>query len=238
MTQQDEAQTRPSLIRRLIPAAWKKAAKRAWLEYKFGGAVQAIEALPVGAAPTREMLDRLQAAWTNRGFVARGDYLEEVARRAVETDGPILECGSGLTTILLGLLAGRRGVATWSLEHMPVWHARVSERVKNHKLREVNLCLSPLREYEGFAWYDPPLDALPEEFQLVVCDGPPSETHGGRYGLLPVLGERLPKGSLIMLDDANRQSETETLRRWAEEADISVEIRERPTGTFALVTRR
>ncbi|HYH86749.1 MAG TPA: hypothetical protein VEX60_14955 [Pyrinomonadaceae bacterium] len=238
MAQEDEGRVRPSPLRRLIPGGVKQALKRAWLEYKFSGAVRRIADLPPGSMPTRDMLERLQAAWTNRGFVAKGDYLEEVARRAVETDGPILECGSGLTTILVGLLAGRRGVVTWSLEHMPVWHARVRERVKRYGIRGVHVCLSPLREYGGFSWYDPPAEMLPGEFKLVICDGPPESTPGGRYGLLPVLGDRLQAGALILLDDANRPSETEVLRRWGAEADISVEMRERPTGTFALVTRR
>ncbi|MBC7929873.1 MAG: hypothetical protein H7Z38_04825 [Rubrivivax sp.] len=222
----------------MIPVAVKQAAKRAWLEYKFSGAVRRIADLPPGSMPTRDMLERLQSAWTNRGFVAKGDYLEEVARRAVETSGPILECGSGLTTILVGLLAGRRGVATWSLEHLPIWHERVTKRAKRYDIRGVHVCLSPLREYEGFSWYEPPMDMLPGEFKLVICDGPPGSTPGGRYGLLPVLGDRLRGGALILLDDANRASETEVLRRWGAEADIIVEMRERPTGTFALVTRR
>jgi hypothetical protein len=47
----------------------------------------------------------------------RYDYLEEVIDRAARTSGPILECGSGLTSLLLGLYAGpsqcpRRG--RWS----------------------------------------------------------------------------------------------------------------------------
>jgi hypothetical protein len=237
MAQEDEARVKLSFVRRMIPSGVKQAAKRAWLEYKFSGAVRRIADLAPGSMPTRDMLERLQAAWTNRGFAAKGDYLEEVARRVVETEGPILECGSGLTTILVGLLAGRRGVAAWSLEHMPVWHARVTERVKRYKIRGVHVCLSPLREYDGFTWYDPPHGMLPDEFKLVICDGPPGTTPGGRYGLLPILGDRLQSGALILLDDANRPSETEAIRRWGAEADISVEMREHPTGTFALVKR-
>lgn len=236
MTHDDKGHIEPTLFRRMFPVSLKQAVKRGLLEYKFGEAVRQIAKLPAGTVPTRDMLKQLQESWTNRGFVAKGDYLEEVAHRAVETEGPILECGSGLTTILVGLLAGRRGVEIWSLEHLPVWHERVMRRVSRFNLRTTHVCLSPLRDYDGFTWYEPPLDKLPEEFKLVICDGPPEQTPGGRYGLMPVLGGRLQKGTLILLDDANRPGELAVLCRWGAEASIETEICARPTGTFARIT--
>ena len=46
----------------------------------------------------------------------------------------------------------------------------------------------------SFVWYDVPKDVWPAEFRLVVCDGPPGDMKGGRYGLLPLVGARLPPG--------------------------------------------
>ncbi len=223
-------------LKALVPRAVKRSVKRALLERKFARAVRAIEALPPGRMPTRETLRELQEGWTNRGFAAKYDYLEEVAKRVAETDGPVLECGSGLTTVLSGLLAGRRGVETWSLEHIPLWRDRVAERLRRYRIRGCSVRLVTLRDYEGFSWYDPPSD-LPAQFRLVICDGPPDSTPGGRYGLMPVLGERLPPGALILLDDAGRESESEVLRRWEAESKVSTSLVESPTGTFAVVTR-
>src|SRR3954468_15119756 len=110
-------------LKRLVPASVKSKVNKAILDSKFRSAIREIASLSEGQSPSREMLTRLQAGWGNEGFAARTDYLEEVARRAVETPGPVLECGSGLTSILLGFLAGRRGVETWSLEHFPEWLA-------------------------------------------------------------------------------------------------------------------
>lgn len=226
-----------SRLKRLVPAPLKRRAKEALLSRTFRRAVAEIDSLTLGEVPPREVLERLQLGWGNEGFAAQIEYLEEVARRAATTAGPILECGSGLTTILMGLLAGRRGVATWSLEHIPDWGARVVQSLKQFKIPHAQVRHALLRDYEGFSWYDAPLTELPMDFQLVICDGPPGATHGGRYGLLPVLGARLPAGSVILLDDATRLGEAEVLRRWVTEARMDVAMHEGRDGSFAVITR-
>jgi hypothetical protein len=198
--------------------------------------MQRISNLPEGEVPSRELLTKLQTGWGNESYAASCDYLEEVIKRACTTTGPILECGSGLTSLLLGVVAGRRGVEIWSLEHVPEWHARLELVFRKYRISGVHIHLAPLRKYGEFFWYDPPLDALPDNFSLVVCDGPPGQTLGGRYGLLPLLGSHLTAGALILLDDANREGEAETLSRWIDEENVRVALREAPTGSFALVT--
>jgi predicted O-methyltransferase YrrM len=224
-------------LKRLVPAPLKRKAKDALLSRTFARAIADISKLPLGEVPPREVLERLQRGWGNEGFAAQMEYLEEVGRRAATTAGPILECGSGLTTILMGLLAGRRGVQIWSLEHISDWRARVERNLKQFSVPNTQVRHTLLRDYEGFSWYDAPLDELPKEFQLVICDGPPGETRGGRYGLLPILGDRLPSGSVILLDDATRSGEAEVLRRWTAEANVKVAMRTSTDGSFAVVTR-
>ena len=61
----------------------------------------------------------------------------------------------------------------------------------------------------------PPLAEMPGQFAMVVCDGPPGTTPGGRYGLLPVMGSSLAPGCQILLDDAAREDEKIIAARWA-----------------------
>jgi predicted O-methyltransferase YrrM len=223
-------------LKRLIPKPIKRSVKDALRQLAFDRAIRQLTFLPVGQLPSRQLLVDLQAGWGNESFAARTDYLEEVVTRASNTGGPILECGTGLTTILLGCLAGRRGIETWSLEHLPEWHTQMTKTLRRYGIPHTHVCFAPLHDYNGFYWYDPPLATLPKGFDLVICDGPPGTTPGNRYGLMPVLGERLAAGSLILLDDADRPGEAEVLRSWASEADLTVRLRELPTGTFAVLT--
>jgi hypothetical protein len=155
---------------------------------------------------------------------ASEEYLQALFRHASASRGPILECGSGLSTLLLGIAAQHAGQKVYSLEDHSEWLKVVRSALRRYKITSVELCLSPLREYGDYEWYDPPQAILPKDFALVVCDGPQGTAHGGRYGLMPVLGERLGSGCVVLLDDASRMSEQQVLARWDEELHISHEI--------------
>ncbi|HKP47804.1 MAG TPA: class I SAM-dependent methyltransferase [Pyrinomonadaceae bacterium] len=215
----------------------KRALKTKLASFRIWRATRAIAKLRGGEVPDRRTLRLLSEGWGNDGFAPTLDYLEEVARSAATTEGPILECGSGLTTLLMGLLAGRRGVAIHSLEHSESWQQRISNALRKNGIRNVEVLMAPLRDYGSFAWYDAPLHQLPEEFRLIVCDGPPGNTKGGRYGLLPVIGPRLRQGAVIVLDDADRPGEIEMVSRWKKEMDLAMQVFEKPAGHFARLVR-
>jgi hypothetical protein len=113
--------------------------------------------------------------WANEGWSADTSYLEAVCHWASRVRGPILECGSGLTTLLLGVVA-RDQVIT--LEHMPEWKDRVQLVARKHSV-PVNVVNAPIVDYVGFHWYSVP-KSLPGNIELVICDGPPSDVLGGR----------------------------------------------------------
>ena len=226
----------PHPLKRFIPAQIKRPVRKAALTYLFRQAMSEVASLRPGEVPPRELLRRLRLGWDNQGWDAKLDYLETILQSASATEGPILECGSGLTTLLLGQLAGRRGVQTWSLEHNREWYLRVSSALRKHRVDGVNLCYAPLRNYEGFNWYNPPLEEMPGKFSLVICDGPPDLANGGRYGLVPILRSRLANKAVILFDDAKEPGQPEVLRRWTKEQGMQVELRETEEVSFAIVT--
>ena len=222
-------------IKTLVPRSVKSAVKAALGAYRFERALHSLLRLPAGETPPVALIEQLAVAWGNEGFAAKDAYLLEICSRAARTSGPILECGSGLSTILLGVLAGRRGVSVWSLEHIPEWATRSQNILNRHRLHNVCLCLTPLRDYGEFTWYNPP-PGLPQRFSLVVCDGPPLSVRGHRYGLLPVLGERLTEGGVILMDDTALTEEQEVMQRWVQEFHVSVEMRYLLGRSFAILT--
>ena len=174
--------------------------------------------------PGNPVVTDLIYGWGNEGWSALDDYLADCMEHALTAKGPILECGSGLSTVIVGAIAKRRGLCHWALEHTPEWAAKVRRYVKRYNLDSVSLCVSPLKDYGAFCWYDVPLESMPERFSLVICDGPPGSTKGGRYGLAPVMRERLKPGCVILLDDTSRQAERATASRWESELGASAEM--------------
>jgi hypothetical protein len=175
--------------------------------------------------------------WGNERWTAEAPYLSEVIREAEKSRSSILECGSGLTTLMMGAIATRRGIHLHALEHNAEWHARVTEAVAGFGLTNVTVHLAPLRDYGSFDWYDVSLDALPNDFSLIVCDGPPGVTRGGRSGMLPIMRAKLAKTFSILIDDTNRDGEGQLALQWENELSASHGRKAGGRGFARLVVR-
>lgn len=224
-------------VKKWLPKSIKRPVKEMLLRRQLRDAIRAISKLPAGEVPDRHQLSELIAGWSNEGYAANLEYLEAVAKNSVNTSGPVLECGSGATTILLGLLCARRNVEVWSLENSDEWRQRVTKALHDNGVSGVHVCAAPLIVYGEFDWYDPPLEQMPKEFSLVICDGPPGTTKGGRFGLLPVMGNRLPPGSTILLDDAGRPGELELIKKWENEARFETVLVKSKGSEYAVMRR-
>ena len=200
----------PTPLRRFLHARRRAAV--------FGEALRRFLRDPEGSAtPGSDVISNLIQGWDNVGWSALEEYLVACLRHARACRGPILECGSGLTTVLIGATAGVSGNTLWTLEHDPAWEEKVDGCLKRFHIGSVRLHVGPIRDYSDFSWYDPPLERMPDGFSLVICDGPPGGTRGGRYGLLPILKGKLKPGCVILLDDVAREEEWAIANRWAEE---------------------
>jgi hypothetical protein len=209
-----------ALIKKTLPSSVKAKIKSFGRERRLGAAIRKLALVPVGEAPPRHLLSELRRGWGDDGFRAADGYLEEVARWAAAAQGPVLEIGSGLTTLVLALLVGRRGLPVWTLEHDRHYLDNTQAKLSRYKLTNVHLTLAPLRDYGAFCWYDPPHDALPQDFSLIIADGPPGDVKGGRFGLLPVLRSHFAPDAVILLDDAERSQEKAVLQKWASEYNL------------------
>lgn len=171
----------------------------------------------------RRLLERLTFGWGNR-YSAHTEYMSAYLRHASQSIGPILECGSGLSTLLLGVVAARSGNRVWSFEHDLTWGDKVQKLLHYWQINSVELNIGKLQRYWGFDWYSIPDTQIPQEFALIVCDGPPGNTFGGRYGLLPMMAKHLSANTTILLDDYERTGEQTIVRQWQTEIPCVVEV--------------
>lgn len=182
-------------------------------------------------------LKRLSWAWGNTAWSAGPGFIHTALQLTDGTDSPVLECGSGLSTLIIGARLARRDQRLVALEHDMRWYLRIAVLLQRHALRNVTLCYARLRDYGDFAWYD--VESIPQElrFGLVLCDGPPGKTSGGRYGLVPMMRPRLTADATILLDDYQRDDERTIAERWAAELPASLQtVAHSPE--LALIRRR
>jgi hypothetical protein len=217
MTQHSSLRTQLGRIRREA-----RARRTQWhLDRAIRAMIRAGRVDEAGISATRRW-------WANPTFAAEVSFVLESVELATSLGGPILECGTGLTTIALAVAARQVPMVVVALEHSPRWHQRITDTLERHRLRaNVTIELCPIRQYSDFAWYDVSAVSLPDDIKLCVCDGPPDGT-GDRRGLLPVVGSNLGSGARILLDDVARQSEQAAIRSWADEYGVvSEEQRDR-----------
>jgi len=200
-----------------VPYKVKRAFQAAHRRIVFWNSIAQFRKVQTGDDVDIRLLKKLVYGWGNESWSIDHQNLAETLRWVSATTGPILECGSGLTTLLVGMLGFASGRHLWSLEHDPVWAERTQKRIGRLGIVGVHLRLTDLRDYGSYSWYSPPLAEMPSDFGLVLCDGPPGTTHGGRYGLLPTMHEKLAPDCVVLLDDATREGEHEIMKRWSEE---------------------
>jgi predicted O-methyltransferase YrrM len=136
----------------------------------------------------------------------------------------VVECGSGLSTVWMGLalraMGTGRGVA---LEHEQEFRDKTLDAVERHGLEDwVEVRLAPLVPVtigkDTFSWYTTDALADVRSIDVLLVDGPPALTGPlARYPAVPVLMDRLVDGARILLDDTIRPEERAASDRWLEE---------------------
>jgi Methyltransferase domain len=209
-----------------------KSTYRRWMLRRTLGAL--VRTLREGRPASQRLLDRLRYGWANESWSAETCFLASMLNWLPTTAGTIVECGSGLSTLVLAAATTSYGRRLLTLEHDMAWAQKVRAALTFAPGSNVEVTLTPLQSYGDFDWYSiagvPPLAPI----GFVVCDGPPGATRGGRYGLVPVLKDMMAPGCIVLLDDTQRPEERRIFDRWREELDATV-IEEAPTHSVLRV---
>lgn len=140
-------------------------------------------------ATYQEAFDSLGNKWS-----AQADVLSLAADLARSADGPVLEMGSGLSTIVMAAA----GAKVWCVEHN-LGFAEALEVMAAKAGVSANIKLITAELKDG--WYDLAdiADQLPDTFALAFVDGPPRYL-GTRLPFFDAFGERC---RVILYDDAS-----------------------------------
>lgn len=139
----------------------------------------------------------------------------------------ILECGSGLSTLIFARYAENNPeVKVVSLEHDQKYFDQTAlllgSLIKRVELLRCDLIENSEHSATDEALiYDVDLSKYPK-FDFVLIDGPPSGA-GGREQIFPWIFRRLNKDCEVWLDDGDRPQESQAIKNWKEKYNIVVE---------------
>ena len=199
--------------------------------------LRALGALPAGAPIELRYLEDIRRSWGNPSWTADAGFLREVAAAVRSRPGAVLDCGSGLSTLVAATVAARHGGVVWSLEQDRSWYEYMARVIEALRLGNVRLFHTPLRTFADFAWFDLERVELPSRFSIVSVDGPavvrsafPPEIYAAwRVGVVPVLRSRGIAWEEILLDDVEDLRSPALAERWRREGIPTIEI-DTPTG--------
>jgi len=147
--------------------------------------------------------------------------------------GLVVECGSGLSTLWAALALETVGGSgrVVALEHDERYLSATEATLAAHGVaHRAEVRHAPIEQVkvgqEQWPWYAISRVEDLNGIDLLLVDGP-VVTLGpqSRYPALPVLRDRLNPGAVILLDDANRSEEQETLAHWcADWPQLSTEM--------------
>ena len=160
-------------------------------------------------AGTETLEDFVEARkYVNNHWGALEDVLAISVNLARKADGPIIETGSGLTTILM---AAATDQTVWCLEHHGLYAAQLQQMCTEAGVFNINMVMCPMKD----GWYDfsADLHLMPKRFALGLNDGPP-RAYGPRTGFFNYFGTTIDR---VICDDADNPPYRNYLERWAKD---------------------
>lgn len=126
----------------------------------------------------------------------------------------IVELGSGETTVLIDRLRHDEGSHV-AYDQAEFWVGQVAARAPRCDVRHAPIAD---KTFEGVA-YGGYRDLQPVDFDLLLVDGPNGTDHASRYDCVPLVAANPSKEFIVIVDDASRPGEQETVQALARVLD-------------------
>jgi predicted O-methyltransferase YrrM len=185
-----------------------------------------------------------QAAPLFGRWAAEGDFAGMIARELERSPALVVECGSGLTTLVIANKLRQSGSGrVVSFEHDPFYADRTDRLITLAGLSEVaQVVKAPLRSQQFsnrmVEWYDRSIveQTIKGKIDVLVVDGPPQITPWARWPALEVFYSRLAETPVVLLDDGRTRETSRAVRAWVEHfTDLELYWLDTVKGTWLLM---
>ena len=148
-------------------------------------------------------------------WAADPGVLAAVCATARKCTGPIIETGSGLTSLVAAAASGQD---VHSLEHLPTYANQTDTWANEAGLDNVHIHCGPLGDD---LWYQFERFNLPARFSLGICDGPP-RVFGSRMEFFKRIA---PLCTMLIIDDMDTSPDyNASVCAWAAAAGRKIEL--------------
>lgn len=185
---------------------------------------EGILAIREGRAKPETFLE-LYSVWGNDWAISpEGLFTCTVLARNAKT--PILECGSGLSSLCIAAATGQPVIC---LEQNPDWAFKVRRLAKENGLRNLEVVDSPIKDYgHGVLWYS---DIPRDQYSAVLCDGPSGDDKRGH--LFDLMRDEIADAPIIV-DDILRTGSRLAVDRYCMESGRTYSVID-ASKPFALI---
>lgn len=204
----------------------------------FDRCLRRLRASVDGEAPT-SAVSELYAHWGDPLSQADESFLRSCLSEAAQAQGPIVQCGASLLTLVLGAVCQGEATASrqlWCLEHDAHWASVVRSWLTQYRIGNTHVITSRAQLADGFVWYGVDPARLPADLSLVLCEGARA-TPRGIIGTLERLGGRLASTSTVLARHVNRAEDLRALQTWTKAHHAACVVVDRQQG-FVKLSRR
>ena len=185
------------------------------------------------------VMTELFAHWGDPLSQSGESYLRSCLAQAATAQGPIVQCGASLMTLVLGSLchsAPRNERQLWCLEHDVHWANNIRSWLTQYRIGSAHIITSRAHLFDGYVWYAVDASRLADRVSLVLCDGARA-TPSGVLGTLSRLEGRLAHDCTILACHVTRADDLRRLNEWAKARAASCVIVDRQEGFIKVSLR-
>lgn len=203
--------------------------------YQFDATVRRMRDSKDDATILRKLPD-LYALWGTPLSPSTQSFLQSCIAHARTCNGHVLQCGSSLDTLVLGIVCARKTETpthVWCLEHDQQRANLIRSWLTDYGIPNVHVIVARPQLFADHVWYKVDTGQLPKNFSLAICEGGQSSPRGV-VGLIAKMQGQLHTDSVILAQHVREAKDHGYLTRWATEHKVSCVLVDRTEGFFKI----
>lgn len=192
-----------------------------------------------GSAATDRLVADLYAYWGDPLSQRDERFLRSCLAEAERADGPILQCGTSLGTLLLGAVCDRepsKDKQLWCLEADPHWSSLMRSWLTEYKICSAHVIHSRPKLFNDYVWYTLDPARLAKRYALLICDGARASAQGV-IGTLSRVEAKLEDNFVILARNVGNPADLRFIAGWAKNRNAACVVVDKEQG-FIKISRK